>query len=116
MLSVSKLHEDKIEDLLFTKSETLNGNKYVISCSIEPYPDLKVSLVGDKGSSLTVVSQVGKDLANRMGGWNALALNPTDSDFFASSSINFVKKPSDPESEQLASVQLWKLKEDTLNN
>jgi len=33
LLSVTNLHEDKIEDMIYVKSDTLGGNKFVISCS-----------------------------------------------------------------------------------
>ena len=39
-ICVSNLHEDKIEDVLYLKHDKMN---YLISCSMEPYPELKIS-------------------------------------------------------------------------
>jgi hypothetical protein len=33
LISVTQLHQDKIEDLIFVKSESIDGNQYLISCS-----------------------------------------------------------------------------------
>lgn len=55
-------------------------------------------------------------MADAVGGWNSLALNPTDSELLAACSSNFTKKPAEGETDNIASVQLYKLNEDSLSN
>jgi len=56
LITVSHLHEDKIDDIIYLKSESLNGNKYIVSCSMEPYPDLKISEVNAQANNVTIIS------------------------------------------------------------
>lgn len=53
LVHVSKLHEDKIEDILYLKNEE---QKYLVSCSMDPFPALKVSTVSKNGSEVNVIS------------------------------------------------------------
>ncbi len=54
---VSKLHEDKISDLIYLKCDNLNGRKFIISCSEVPYPQLKISEVNTSNTQIKVVCQ-----------------------------------------------------------
>lgn len=107
LIQVNNLHEDKIEDVLYLKSDLLQGNKFLVSCSGEPSPDLKVSLVSQKSNDVRVVCQVDAETAEALGGWNSLAINPIETEMFASSSKNFVKNKApvgEAESNKLGSI------------
>lgn len=65
---------------------------------------------------VTVLSQTNEKLADILGGFNSLALNPLCNEMFASCSTNFVKTDLEDIDEDLASVQIWKLSEDSLSN
>lgn len=102
LIHVSSLHEDQITDILYVKSDALNGRKYLISCSEQPYPALKVSEIND--NQVAVVSQTSEKLADGLNGFNALALNPLCNEMFASSSTNFVRSDAEDVEEDMASV------------
>lgn len=115
LLVVQNLHEDKVDDVLYVKSDTLSGKKFLVSCSVEPFPDLKVCEVSQKENGITVLAQASREYADSLGGWNCLSLCPTDNELFAASSINFKKKAQESD-EKLSSVQLYRLSEETLGN
>ena len=98
------------------KSDNLGGNKYLITCSQQPNPDLKVSEVSAKSNQVRIVSQASDDLCDQLNGFNSLALNPLGNDIIASSSRKFVKSSDEEGSGDLGSVQLWKLTEESLTN
>lgn len=116
LVHVSSLHEDQITDILYVKSDALNGNKYLISCSEQPYPSLKVSEINAQNSSVTVLSQTNEKVADALNGFNSLALNPLCNEMFASCSSNYVRSDAEDVEEDLASVQIWKLDEQSLFN
>lgn len=97
----------------------MHQNKYLVTCSQEPEPALKVSQVGSDGKSVTLLSQASSEMAEALGGWNNLSLNPADHAVFAASSLNFQKKSQAEPAEgqrELGSIQVWKLSEETLSN
>jgi len=58
-------------------------------------------------------------MAERLGGWSQLALNPTNNELFAAGSPNFVKQKGvavGDETPDLASIQLWKLTDENVTN
>ena len=86
-LSISSLHHEKIEDAIFFKSDEFNGKKLVVTCSKQPYPELKISEI--EHSNLNPVCEVSTQLGETLNGWNHLALNPVDSQVFAASSGDY---------------------------
>ena len=93
----------------------LEGRKFVVSSSEQPYPDLKILEVSDK-NKVKVIASVAEDLSDQVNGWNVLAQNPITNEIFASASTNFVKKDMETEDKQLSSVQIWNLSEESLSN
>lgn len=116
---VQHMHENRIDDVLYLVSESMEGNKYLVTCSQQPDPALKVCRVGSDDKSVTLMSQASSEFGEALGGWNNLSLNPADHDVFAASSVNFVKKPQGDVAEgqrELGSIQVWKLSDETLTN
>ena len=76
---------------------------------------MKVSKI-DK-ENIELVAQVNEELADKLNGWNALALNPIATETFASSSRHFTKQPGQSELDnELGSIQIWKLDENSLTS
>jgi hypothetical protein len=69
---LTRVHENQITDILYLKSEVLQGRKFVISSSEQPYPDLKILEVCDK-NKVKVIASVAEDLSDQVNGWNVLA-------------------------------------------
>ena len=88
MLAVNGLHHDsQITDLLYFQSDKLDGNKYLITCSELPSPEIIVSEVDANGKSMKVIAKASNQLQeNSECGYTCLAQNPLDREFFASSS------------------------------
>jgi len=72
----------------------MDGKKFLLTCSLEPQPALKVCIVGTESNSVDLISQVSTELSEALGGWNSLSVNPTNNDLIASSSINLLRKPA----------------------
>ena len=119
LVCVQGLHADQITDAAYLKSETMDGKKFLLTCSLEPQPALKVCIVGTESNSVDLISQVSTELSEALGGWNSLSVNPTNNDLIASSSINLLRKPAVTGMEgelDLGSIQMWRLSEDSLYN
>ena len=63
-----------------------------------------------------MVAQASLEMSEALDGWNALALNPVNSEIIAAASKNFVKREESDISKNLATVQIWKMNESTLGN
>jgi len=116
LISAPQLHEDQISDAIYFKSDELGGKKIVVSCSEQPCPALKVCEVDTQAKTLVEKASASSKLAAGLNGWSDLALNPLSGDVFASSSKNYVRTENDTESQNLGSIQLWKLTNEMLSN
>jgi hypothetical protein len=99
LFSASKLHQDRITDALYFKSDKTGGRKLVVTCSEQPYPQFKVSQVDPQSKQIEVVAEASEDLSEKLRGWNALALNPVVDNLVASASRDYVR-PSVGEGEE----------------
>jgi len=53
---------------------------------------LKVSLVSQQNNEVKVICQVDGEVAEKLGGWNQLAINPIETELFAAASKNYVRE------------------------
>ena len=74
--------------------------------------------ISKDSTKANVVSAASAELGELLGGWNALSVNPTNNDLFASSSSNLIRKPADSADSNLdiGSIQMWKLSEEALSS
>ena len=108
---ISKHHEDQISDALFFKCDEMGGKKYLITCSEQPAPELKICEVDTQAKSIQAVFKATEDLCQNLNGFTHLSQNPVASTVFASSSRDFVKATDDANSSStvanLGPIQLW---------
>lgn len=104
LLCVSKFHEDKITDALYFKCDGMGGKKILVTSSEQPFSEFKVSELSTQNNQVTVLASASEDLAERLGGWTSLSLNPATDNLIASACKNFVRNPSDAEGESYGSI------------